>query len=316
MTRNFTEEYVSINGIEQYFLHIPHDSKDVVIMLHGGPGVPNSYVAYYHQPYLNFCNVVYYDQRGAGKTRRKNKTKPEELSYDILVEDLKQTVAYIREKYQADRIFLLGHSCGSLLGTQYILKHPHDVDGYIGYGQIVNIQMQEKSWCDYTKAVVLKSGNQKDIKKMALVEAAFSKLTREAYLEIAPAISDLECKYGFDANGWMAIYKKSPIMSFFRDGPILLSANKFNRNLLAELYDFDIRAEKNYQVPVYYILGRYDEWTTSTMAAAYFETIEAPQKGLHWIENAGHMLDIDNPSSFFSTVKEIICSSLAQYDRT
>ena len=306
MAKNSTEEYVLINGIEQYFLHVPNDSKEVIIMLHGGPGAPNSYVAYYHQPYLNFCNVVYYDQRGAGKTRLKNKTKPESLSYDVLVEDLRQTIQHVKQKYKTDRIFLLGHSCGSLLGTRYILKYPHDVSGYIGYGQVVNMPVQEKSWCEHTKEVVLKLGNKKDIRKMESVEAALPGITREEYAKIVPIISSLEYKYGYKANDWMKIYRKSPIMSLFRDGPVMMDAEKFNRNLLAELFDFDIRNVKEYQVPVYYVLGRQDEWTTSTIAAEYFETIEAPKKGLYWIENAGHMTDTDNPSAFFGTIKEIV----------
>ena len=306
MTKNFTQEYVPINGISQYFLHIPHStSKEVIIMLHGGPGSPNSYIAYYQQPYLDFCHVVYYDQRGAGKTRLKNKTKPEELSYNVLVEDLRQTIQYVKEKYETDRIFLLGHSCGSLLGTQYILKYPHDLKGYIGYGQIVAMLAQEKKWCEYAKTAILKSGNKRDIKKINAVDTALPNITREEYPKLVPRISSLEYKYGYKAHEWIKFYRKSPIMTL-REGFQMLSAEKFNRNLLAELFDFDIRSIKEYQVPVYYVLGRYDEWTTSTIAADYFETIRAPKKELFWIENAGHMTDIDNPEAFWSAVREIV----------
>lgn len=49
-------------------------NRNVLLMLHGGPGAPNSYIGYFLEPYLNFCNVVYYDQRGAGKTQIKSKT--------------------------------------------------------------------------------------------------------------------------------------------------------------------------------------------------------------------------------------------------
>ena len=305
MTKNFTEEYVSINGIEQYFLHISNDSKDVIIMLHGGPGAPNSYLAYYHQPYLNFCNVVYYDQRGAGKTRLKNKTKPESLSYDILVEDLNQTIQYVKDKYQADRIFLLGHSCGSVLGTQYVLRYPHDVDGFIGYGQVVAQGVYERVWYEHLKEAVLKAGNKKDIKKINAVDADFPNIGREKYLDTYHLLSSLEPKYGYKVNDWMKLYMKSPIMSFFRDGRIMMDAEKFNRNLMGEMYDYDIRSIKDYQVPIFYVLGRHDVWTPSTAAAEYFETISAPQKGLYWIEDAGHMIDTDNPSAFWNTIKEI-----------
>ena len=257
---------------------------------------------------MDFANVIYYDQRGAGKTRIKNKIDPKSLSYDALVEDLRQIIKYAKEKYQTDKIYLAGHSCGSLLGTKFIAKYPHDVAGYIGYGQVTNIVDQERNWCKYTKEVILKSGNKKDIKKISTVEAAFedSNITKGEYLRIAPLISSLEEKYGYKAVDWMKIYRKSPIMSFFKDGPVMMSAYKFNENLLGELYEFDACKIKEYECPVYYVLGRHDEWTTSTLAAEYFDKLTAPKKEIYWIENAGHMVDMDNPSDFFGTIKGII----------
>ena len=81
----------------------------------------------------------------------------------------------------------------------------------------------------------------------------------------------------------------------------------FNAKLYAEvLFDWEVNEKETYSVPVYYILGRYDEMTSSIIAAEYFETIKAPEKQLYWIEDAGHLLDTDNPSAFFSAIKEII----------
>jgi len=72
------------------------------------------------------------------------------------------------------------------------------------------------------------------------------------------------------------------------------------------LFGYDISNVKEYTVPIYYILGRHDTMTPSTIVAEYFETIHAPEKGLYWIENAGHLPDTDNPSAFFSAIREII----------
>ena len=309
MAKNYTEEYVSLNGISQYFLHIPNESKDVLVMLHGGPGIPNSYLAYYHQPYLDFCNVVYYDQRGAGKTQLKNKTKPESLSLDIMLEDLKQTISYLKEKYETDRIWIAGHSCGSTLGTQYIIKYPNDVCGYIGYGQEVAFEPQHRKWYEHLKAVVLESGNQKDIKKVNSVNEAFPNMPREEFVKETTLLTGLESKYGYLANNFIGLYRKSPNMSL-RDNIQMIQMNtggKISRKLLGDVfYGHDIRDVTSYHVPIYYILGRHDKWTPSDLAAAYFDTIQAPKKGLYWIEDAGHMMDTDNPAAFFGAVKEIM----------
>ena len=83
--KDYSEEYIKINGIFQYFLHYDFSQKDTVIFLHGGPGESKANFAYHFAPYFNFCNVVYYDQRGTGKTQLKNKTKADEITLEILV---------------------------------------------------------------------------------------------------------------------------------------------------------------------------------------------------------------------------------------
>jgi len=306
MTKNALEEYVLINGITQYFLHLPNKGKDVVLMLHGGPGLANSYLAYYQQPYFDFCNVVYYDQRGASKTQLKNNSTPESLSLDILLEDLKQTIEYVQQKYAADSIFLLGHSWGTMLGTQYIMRYPQTVAGYIGYGQIVATATQDRSWYEHLKALVLKSGEQEDIEKFFSVNDNFPNLARQEFVKASFLLGELEYKYGFRANDVFELYSNSPIWTP-EDELQIARSEELNQKLYGEVFfGYDIRAIKEYHVPVYYVLGRRDEWTTSTIAAGYFETIQAPKKGLYWIEEAGHLVDTDNPSAFFGAIKEII----------
>ena len=306
MSKNFIEEYVLINGISQYFLHLPSAGKDVLIMLHGGPGLANSYVAYYQQPYLDFCNAVYYDQRGAGKTQLKNKSRPERLSLDALLEDLRQTIAYVKQKYATDRVFLAGHSWGSMLGTQYIIRYPQDVAGYIGYGQVIADAVQSRSWYEHLRAAILKSGAQEDIKKFRGVDENFPNIAREDYFKAYFSLGELGLKYDFVANDISEIYGKSPVWTP-EDEAQVSHIEQLNQGLYEEvLFGYDIRHVKAYQAPVYYILGRYDEMTSSAIAAAYFETIEAPKKGLYWIEDAGHLLDTDHPGAFFGVVREIM----------
>ena len=304
MNKKFTEEYVLINGIQQYFLHIPNEGKEIVIMLHGGPGIPNSYVAYHHQPYIDFC-TVYYDQRGAGKTRRKNKTKPEDISLDVLLEDLKQTIYYVKQKYQTDRIFLCGHSWGTVLGGEYIRKYPEDVVGFIASGLCVDMMLTDRMWYEALKKKVLESGKKKHIKKFNAVNPAYPNMSNEEYAKATTQLSSMEFIYGYSPIDWMKIYKKSPIMNL-REGMNMGNAEMFNRRLLHVLHGYNILGIKEYQVPIYYLLGRHDEWTASSVAAEYFETFTAPKKELYWVENAGHEADLDNPSFFFGTIKEIV----------
>ena len=304
--KNYTEEYVSINGILQYFLHYPSTQEEVVTMLHGGPGIPNSYTGYYIKPYWDFCNVVYYDQRGSGKTQIKNNSKPEDLNWDALIEDLRQTIAYIKKKYQTNRVILAGHSFGSMLGIQYILKYPRDVIAYIGYGQVTNATNQDRNWYKHLNKTIEKQGRKKDIKKLKTVNCNFPNLSKKEFTEATLVLSRLEQKYGYVNNDFMTIYRRSPIMTF-KDGLLFITGEKLNKKLIEEVSpQYNIEDTISYNIPIFYILGRHDEWTSSTIAAEYYEKITAPQKGLYWIENAGHMTDTDNPKAFCIAVKEII----------
>lgn len=308
MDTKFIEEYVQINGIQQYFLHVPNESKNVVIMLHGGPGLANSYLAYVQQPYWDFCSAVYYDQRGAGKTQIKNKTAAESLTFDTLLEDLRQTISYVKQKYNTSKIFLAGHSWGSMLGTQYILKYPTDVAGYIGYGQATPGNQQDRSYYEFVKTSVIKSANQEHISALNGVDENFPNIPQEDYYRQYNIIAEIGfgCGYDYTANDVFEIYANSP--TWTKDDELISeSIEKLNEKLYNDvLFDWQAENPYDYSVPVYYILGRHDEMTSSTIAAKFFDKIKAPKKGLYWIENAGHLVDTDNPKEFFSALRDIV----------
>ena len=71
--------------------------------------------------------------------------------------------------------------------------------------------------------------------------------------------------------------------------------------------EFDVRnLTTEYKVPVYYILGE-DDWVTpSIMAQDYFKSINAPDKKLIMIKDAGHIMMIDNTKDFCDAVLSVL----------
>jgi pimeloyl-ACP methyl ester carboxylesterase len=260
---SFKEEYVEINGIQQYFLHYCVPSEIVAIILHGGPGQSEAHLAHYLSENWGFCNIVYYDQRGTGKTQIKNRTKSEDITLDTLVVDLKQTIGYLKRKYKTDKLIIIGHSWGSVLGTQYILKYPSDCLAYVGYGQVV----------DMVRGEIIRKKEKRGS--------------------------------GIDIGKLLKIIFKSPIFER-RDVIAALSGAKTNKNLMKTLQTYSIWDVTEYQLPIYYILGRDDWQVPSVLAAEYFEKIGAPKKRLYFIENAGHMTDFDNPAEFSAALLDVV----------
>ena len=118
--RDFEEEYLPINGIKEYLLHYKaSESKPVVLFIHGGPGLSESFFAYELQKHNNNSyTLVCYDQRGSGKTLIKNPQA--KFSIDILLNDLHDTIKYLKNKYNKNKIVLLCHSWGTVLFNNVI----------------------------------------------------------------------------------------------------------------------------------------------------------------------------------------------------
>lgn len=113
--------YIHGNGSEKVFL----------ITLHGGPGgMGLGFRGSAFNSIENTCAVVYFDQRGSGMSQ--GSYSEDDVSIDIMAEDVLALVKVIRKKYGSEaRFFLLGHSWGGTLGTTTLLKNQNEFLGWI-----------------------------------------------------------------------------------------------------------------------------------------------------------------------------------------
>lgn len=156
----YWEEYVRINGIWEYLLHYPaaHEAP-VFLHIHGGPGAPASIFAYRVEAFARSYTIVYYDQRGAGKTLRKNPFA--KLSMELLQQDLLETVLHVKRAYGKDKIGIIGHSWGSVLGSAFALEYPEHVSCYIGCGQMYCFRENEERDYGFLREAVSQNGDPK-----------------------------------------------------------------------------------------------------------------------------------------------------------
>ncbi|MEG1846097.1 MAG: alpha/beta hydrolase [Oscillospiraceae bacterium] len=298
MKKDYIEEYVIINGIKQYFLHYPQKNSDKVILyIHGGPGRSKAHFAYYAKEGRDFCNFVYYDQRGTGKTQFMNSCP--EITTNDLIDDLKKIIDYLKVKYRTEKIFLLGHSWGTVIGAKYVSKYPKTVSAYIGMGQVVDMSKSEEvRYNKLVEAALSKEGITESDKKLL---EKFKDKSKESL-----AFHRLQTHFGFgdDYKKMSQIYLKSPIFRFFDFIPLINVAP--SKNLFKALYDYNAYENTTYDLPVYFICGRNDWAVPSLLTKEYYNAIKAPEKGLFWVENTGHYIDIDNPAELNLTLKNIL----------
>lgn len=96
-----------------------------IIVLHGGPDFDQRYLLPDMDRLSNAFRLVYYDQRGRGRSAAG--VKPEDVSLDSDLADLDKVRAYYRLRSTA----LLGHSWGTVLALEYATRHPERVSQLI-----------------------------------------------------------------------------------------------------------------------------------------------------------------------------------------
>jgi len=157
-------EKVEINGTKQQIMIRGHDiNNPVIVYVHGGPGCPETpYAAKYQKLLEKDFTVVHYDQRGSGKSYHFNEDYSN-LTTDLLVEDLLELTDYIADRFDKEKVILVGYSFGTYLATKAAHKAPEKYEAYIGIGQVSNIQESEIDNLKYTISEAKKAGNIEDV---------------------------------------------------------------------------------------------------------------------------------------------------------
>jgi pimeloyl-ACP methyl ester carboxylesterase len=304
----YTEEYVSINGINQYLFHSGTKCDNpVMLFLHGGPGSAESLFAHvFQEKWEEIFTVVHWDQRGSGKTLTKNPDKYPTI--DLMLTDLFEIIQYLKKKYNKQKIIILGHSWGTVLGSTFIKKYPEEVAYYIGVGQVIGFLENERVGYEKVKELISQARDKKSLKKLEVIGEYPGNEFNNKFMKKCGKIRRIQGKYKLAAKMDLSIFItafKSPIFRF-SDLSALIKGSKANEKVLEFLGDFDLKSESaDYQVPIYYISGGNDWQVPYVIAKEYFNEINAPNKKFYLIPNAGHMTMLDQPKMFFNALLEI-----------
>ena len=96
-----------------------------IIVLHGGPDFDHNYLLPEMDRLSDSFRLIYYDQRGRGKSARN--VQPEDVTLESEMKDLESLRAY----FQLESVAVLGHSWGGVLAMEYAVRHPNRVSHLI-----------------------------------------------------------------------------------------------------------------------------------------------------------------------------------------
>ncbi|MCI4317180.1 MAG: alpha/beta hydrolase, partial [Thermoplasmata archaeon] len=131
-------ETVTLGGWPQAVLMRGADeTRPVLLYLHGGPGDAEIWTARRRQAELERAFIVAnWDQRGAGLSYGPGLPR-ESMTVDQLVSDTVELSRWLAQRFQRERIVLMGHSWGTILGLLAARRAPELYQAYIGIGQVV-----------------------------------------------------------------------------------------------------------------------------------------------------------------------------------
>jgi proline iminopeptidase len=118
---------ITVNGTQLHSESFGDPTDPMVVILHGGPGADYRYLLNCQALAGYGYYVVFYDQRGAGLSRREKKSS---YSLQLMLDDLTGVISHYRTSAD-QKVILLGHSWGAMLATAYINQYPIAINGAI-----------------------------------------------------------------------------------------------------------------------------------------------------------------------------------------
>ncbi|HEY6269397.1 MAG TPA: alpha/beta fold hydrolase [Candidatus Acidoferrum sp.] len=117
------ETRIPVGGAELYGREVGHGRA--MIVLHGGPDFDHSYLLPELDLLSDSYRLIYYDQRGRGRSAEG--VQPEDVSLASDIADIEK----VRQYFKLDSVVLLGHSWGTVLALEYALRYPQRVSRMI-----------------------------------------------------------------------------------------------------------------------------------------------------------------------------------------
>ncbi|HLN00792.1 MAG TPA: alpha/beta hydrolase [Bryobacteraceae bacterium] len=299
-------ERARIGGIDQWIqVRGQNVNNPILLFLHGGPGIAFIPLAGAFQgPWEKSFTVVQWDQRGAGKTYASNDKELQRRTMNVaqMEQDTAEVVNYLRHRFHREKIFVLGHSWGSVLGLWLAHEHPELIYAYVGTGQVVNMEQNDATAYRDALQEARRRHNEPAIKQLESI-APYSNADREKegiarYWE-GQLLGPPPGPGGFtDVRRILLDLVSAPDYSLLDDFGFIRGQSLSLDVFLPQLAKVNLTPlGADFRVPIFFFEGREDPYCRPSLVWDYFQTIQAPHKEFVF-EHAGHFPFFEDKQKF------------------
>ncbi|MFZ4115489.1 MAG: alpha/beta fold hydrolase [Chthoniobacterales bacterium] len=282
--------FIKVPGELLYFQRfgVPHTKTPPIIVLHGGPGMDQSYLLPQMLELAKDHEVIFYDQRGSGKSST-HAVDTEGMNMKRFVQDLEA----IRKYFSLKKMTLLGHSWGGLLAVEYTIVHPLHVDALILLDSVPMTLNGVKTFdqrCAYRLTKVQTSLDQLQN------SVPFQRGDPETVEKFYYLIFQTYCAKKDDAAKITLHFSQATAHNAPKIEKI------FGENFFNKPYDLRPQLHR-FNIPVLIIQGDQDPIPVTTA----LETKDAlPHSTLLILTNCGHFPYVEQPQKCFQAIKEFL----------
>ncbi|HEY0863300.1 MAG TPA: alpha/beta hydrolase [Lacunisphaera sp.] len=295
--------YVEIGGIRQWIQIRGQDRNNPVLLcVHGGPGGTWLPVTRLFAAWEKDFTVVLWDERGAGKTLAA--TGPGiagSMNIERMAQDGIEVAEHLRHRLGQEKIILLGHSFGSILGAKMVKSRPELFHAFVGTGQASDLPrslaMEYARLVESAKA----QGDARSQRELAAIGAP-------PFSSRQQANGFFQCAERYQARAdSMAMAELQ--RSFLSPPPRYTLSDEWNRmrgfmvvptwSLYQQILGTNLATlGLDFQVPVFVFQGTDDHVTPLALAEEYYNSINTPHKELVRIEGGGHFAAWSHATQF------------------
>lgn len=280
------EKFIQTTGAELFCRILGSGSP--LIVIHGGAGyITHDYLLPHMEPLAKNNLVVFYDQRGLGRST--GELNPENINIKTYIEDIEAIRSFLGVK----KISLLGHSWGGFLAMHYAFLHPESIDKLILVASMPG--SSDDLGLFFTEITKRLTPYQEKLEKIE---------SSELYLSGDPQTVENQLKIVFqtymycpeNVNKLNLLKTKKAILNGFKVWDI------FKEQIFMKPYDLT-NDMSTLQCPTLIIHGDADP-TPFSAAENLKEVI--PSSKLIKINQCGHFPFVEQPEVFFKVIKDFL----------
>jgi len=310
-----TRDSVVINGTRQT-IYLAGSSRDnpVLLWLDGGPG--GSEVGWV-RPYLGALHehftIVCWDQRGTAASFGAGR---DGLTVQQFTDDVIALSQLLAKRFNQEKIFLVGHSWGSVIGLMAAHRRPELFHAYIGAGQQINAVENDTIGYEMILNGAKAAGEAKTVKIMERIgyppylkslEDGSTVPDGDAYFQVLSRLYRYSPSAPADEHFRSEKMFLAPEHSLFDRINLIRGLIRGVKHIYPQLADLDFERDiTELECPLFIVNGRYDYSCVATITERWYTKVKAPLKGLLWLENSGHNAVYTEADMFMRYMVQIV----------